>query len=100
MPASLGLGSRHHNTEPFELLESLREQRSGESGRALQNLIEVSAAKVEVADDQRCPALGEDLRATGTRAVLTVRAHDASIARSRPVVRYRFWTRRPRFAAV
>jgi hypothetical protein len=29
-------------------------------GRALLDLAEVSAAKVQVADDQRCPALGED----------------------------------------
>ena len=100
MPVSIGLGSRHNNAEPFELLEPLREQSARESGRALQNLIEVSAAKVEVADDERCPALGEDLRATSNRTILTVRPHASSIARSRSVVKYIFLTRRSWFAVV
>src|SRR3546814_4059238 len=43
-PASVGLGCRHDDIEPFELLEPLREHGAGESGRALQNLTEVSAA--------------------------------------------------------
>ena len=57
--APVGLGCRLDDTEPFELLEPLREQGTGESGRAHQDLTEASAAKVQVADDQRRPALGE-----------------------------------------
>ena len=90
VPAPIGLGCRLDDTEPFELLEPLCEQGTGESGRALQDLTEVSAAKVQVADDQRCPALGEDLGATGDGAVLAVRPHDASVAHAPSVVKSSF----------
>src|SRR5262245_43101087 len=70
VPAAVGLGRRLDHTEPFELLEPLREQGTGEPGRALPDLAEASAAEMQVADDQRCPALGEDLGAAGDGAVL------------------------------
>jgi hypothetical protein len=35
---------------------------------------------MQVADDQRCPTLGEDLGTPGNGAVLSVRSHEASIA--------------------
>jgi hypothetical protein len=81
VPAPAALGRRLDDTEPLELLEPLREQGTGKPGRALQDLAEAPAAEVQVADDQRCPALGEDLGSTGDGAVLPVRPHDASIAR-------------------
>src|SRR3546814_13382602 len=34
VPADVGLGCRHDDTEPFALLEPLREQGGGEAGRA------------------------------------------------------------------
>src|SRR5262245_59420727 len=65
VPAPVGLEWRLDDTDPFELLEPLRKQGTGESGRTLQDLTKVSAAKVQIANDQRCPALGEDLGAAG-----------------------------------
>jgi hypothetical protein len=38
VPAPVGLWYRLDDTEPFELVEPLREQGTGESGRALQAL--------------------------------------------------------------
>src|SRR5512145_8491 len=75
VPAPVRLGCRRDDTDPFELLQPLREQGTGESGRALQDLTEALAADVQVADDQRRPALGEDLGAAGDRAVLAVGPH-------------------------
>src|SRR5262249_23664417 len=72
----------------------------GESGRALQDLAEASAAKVQVADDQRCPALGEDLGATGDGAVLAVRPHKASVAHPPSLVKSRFLTLQARSTVV
>src|SRR5262249_17436553 len=92
--APLELGARRDAPGPFELPEALREQGTGEPGRALQDLAEASAAEVEVADDQRCPALGEDLGATSDGAVLAVRPHHASVAHPRSVVKSRFLTLR------
>src|SRR5262249_11951111 len=92
--APLELGARRDAPGPFELPEALREQGTGEPGRALQDLAEASAAEVQVADDQRCPALGEDLGATGDGAVLAVRPHHASIAHPPSVVKSRFLTLR------
>src|SRR5262249_24052538 len=54
-----------------------------------------SAAKVQVADDQRRPALGEDLGATGDGAVLAVRPHNASVAHPPSLVKFRFLTIQP-----
>ena len=76
VPVPVRLRCCFDDADAFELLEPLRQQGTGESGRALQDLAEASAAKVQVADDQRCPALGEDLCATRDRAVLAVRPHD------------------------
>src|SRR5262245_24896445 len=47
---------------------------------------------MQVADDQRRPALREDLRPTGDGAVLAVRPHGASVARPRAGVKSRFLT--------
>ena len=43
LSAPAGLGCRLDNAEPFELLESLREQRAGQPWRALQDLAETPA---------------------------------------------------------
>ena len=93
-PAPVGLGCRLDDAEPLEPPEALREQGAGEPGRALQDLAEASAAKVQVADDQWRPALGKDLGATGDGAVLAVRPHDASVAHPPSVVKSRFLTSR------
>src|SRR5687767_7076312 len=95
VPAPVGLGCRLDDADAFELLEPLCEQGTGESRRALQDLAEGSAAEVQVADDQRCPALAEDLGAAGDGAVLAVRPHDASIAQPPSVAKSRFLTLRP-----
>ena len=92
MSAPVGLGCRLDDTQPFELLEPLREHRTRESGRAREDLTEASAAKVQVADDQRGPALGEDLGAACDGAVLAVRPHDCSVLPPPPVVKSRFLT--------
>src|SRR6266545_7012965 len=80
VPATVGLGRGLDHTEAFELLEPLREHGAREPGRALQDPTEASAAQVQVADDQRRPALGEDLGATRDGAVLAVGSHRASVA--------------------
>src|SRR5262245_53960500 len=45
---------------------------------------------MEVADDQRRPTLGEDLRAAGNGAVLAVGPHRCSVASREPAVKSRF----------
>jgi hypothetical protein len=92
VPAPVGLGCRLDDTEPFELLEALREQGAGKPRRTLQDLAEASAAKVQVADDQRCPALGEDLGATSDGAVLFL---TTPVLRTRLRLKSRFLTLRP-----
>src|SRR4029450_8591557 len=64
----------------FEPPEPLGEQGAGEPGSTLQDRPEGLAAEMQVADDQRRPTLGEDLRAAGDRAVLTVGPHECSVA--------------------
>src|SRR5688500_16099302 len=97
VPAPAGLGRRLDHSEPLELPESLGEQGAGESGRALQDLAEARTAKVQVADDQRGPALGEDLGAAGDGTVLAVGPHQASVAHPPSAVKSRFLTLRLRF---
>jgi hypothetical protein len=80
------------DAKAFELLEPLREQGVGEPGRTLEDLAEGLAAHMQVADDQRCPTLGEYLRAAGDRAVLAVGPHDCSVASVPPAVESRFFT--------
>jgi len=83
--APVRLGCRLDDPEALELSESLREQGAGEPGRALEDLAEGLAAQLQVADDQRCPTLRENLRATGDRAVLAVGPHDCSVASLPPL---------------
>src|SRR5215831_11577767 len=79
--AALGLRCRLDDAEAFEVLEPLGEQGTGEPGRAREDLAEGLAAQLQIADDQRRPSLGEELRATGDRAVLTVGPHEPNIPR-------------------
>ena len=44
-----------------------------QSGRALQDFTEALAPEMQIAHDQRRPALGEDLGATGDGTVLAIR---------------------------
>jgi hypothetical protein len=90
--APVSLGCRLDDAEAFELLEPLREQGVGQSGRTLEDLAEGFTAQVQVADDQRRPALSEDLRATGDRTVLAVGPHVRSVLRRATVVKSRFLT--------
>src|SRR5262249_22013291 len=93
---AVGLRCRLDDAEPFELLEALGKQGSGEPGRALEDLTEGLAAQMHVADDQRRPPLSEDLRAAGDGAVLTVGPHEANISRVTTVVKSRFRTEESR----
>src|SRR5829696_5944242 len=95
-----GLGCRLDDFAAFELLEPLGEQRAGKPGRALQNLTEAAATQIQVADDHRRPALGEDLRTTGDRAVLAVGPHDLSVADTPPSVKSRSETIQTRATVV
>lgn len=94
-PAPVRLGCRLDDAESFELLEPLREHGAGEPGRSLQDLTEAGAPQIQVADDQRRPALGEDLGATSDGAVLAVCPHDASVAPLPSAVKSRFLTSPP-----
>src|SRR5262249_55041937 len=96
LTAALGLRCRLDDAEAFELLEPLREERAGEPGRALEDFAEGFTAQMHVADDQRRPALGEDLRATGDRAVLPVGPHEHSVLRFSAGVKSRFFTSKSR----
>jgi hypothetical protein len=91
-----GLGCRLDDAQPFEMLEALRQQGAGESGRTLQDLPEAPAAQVQVADDQWRPALGEDLGATSDGAVLAVRPHGSTVAPPSSAGKYRFLTAQAR----
>src|SRR5262249_34670991 len=92
----VGLGCRLDDAEAFELLEPLGEQGAGEPGRAGEDFAEGFAAQMHVADDQRRPALGEDLRAAGDRAVLAVGPHEHSVLRFSAGVKSRFFTSKSR----
>jgi hypothetical protein len=94
--APLRLGCHLHDAEALELLEPLREQGAGESGRTLEDLAEGLTPQIQVADDQRRPTLREDLRATGDRAVLAVGPHERSVARLSTAVKSRFFTSKSR----
>src|SRR5215470_13545903 len=94
--AALSLRHRLDDAEAFEVLEPLREQGTGEPGRAREDLAEGLAAQMQIADDQRRPSLGEQLRATGDRAVLTVGPHKPNIPRLPTVVKSRFRTYKSR----
>src|SRR5262249_28413848 len=76
--AALGLRCRLDDAEAFEVLEPLGEQGTGEPGRAREDLAERLAAQLQIADDQRRPSLGEQLRAAGDRAVLTIGPHESA----------------------
>ena len=93
-------GAEPHDPEPLEMLQPLGEQGAGEPGRALEDLTEGAAAQPQVADDQRCPALGEDLGTASDGAVLAVRAHGATVAPLPPAGKSTFLTAQPRSAVV
>jgi hypothetical protein len=94
--APLSLGCRLDDTDAFELLEPLREQRAGEPGRTLEDLAEGLTAQMQVADDQWRPTLSEDLCATGDGAVLAVGPHVRSVLRIVTGVKSRFFTSKSR----
>jgi hypothetical protein len=98
--APLRLGCHLDDAEALELLEPLREQGVGEPRCTLQDLAEALTAQVQVADDQRRPTLGEDLRATGDGAVLAVGPHEGSVLRHPTVVKSRFLTSKSRSLTV
>jgi hypothetical protein len=84
------------NAEAFELFEPLREERTGESGRTLEDLAEGFTAQMHVADYQRRPTLSEDLRTMGDRAILAVGPHERSVARFWTTGKSRFFTSKSR----
>src|SRR5262249_20768322 len=90
--APLSLRRRRDDADAFELLESLREERAGESGRTFEDFAKGLTAQMQVADDQRRPALSEDLCATRDRAVLAVGPHARSLPRRSTAVKSRFLT--------
>src|SRR5262245_5094740 len=100
VPAPARLGRGLDGPEPLELSQPLREEGAEEPGGALQDLAERLASEIQIPDDQRGPALGEDLGAPGDRAVLAVGSHAASLAPRRPDVKSRYGTSRPRSAVV
>jgi hypothetical protein len=79
--APVRLGGDLDDPEAFELVQPLREQGVGESGRTLEDLAEGLTAQVQVADDQRRPTLGKDFCPPGDRTVLAVRPHEHSVQR-------------------
>jgi len=94
--AALSLRCRLDDAKAFEMLEPLREQGTGEPGRAREDLAEGLATQIQIADDQRRPSLGEQLRATGDRAVLPVGPHESSVRRLTTAVKSRFFTSKSR----
>ena len=94
--APLRLRRRLDHAEAFELLEPLAEHGAGEPGGTVEDLAEGLTAQIHVADDQRRPTLGEDLRATGDRAVLAVGPHERSVPRHPTAVKSGFLTSKSR----
>lgn len=88
--ASRGIRDPHQYPMPLQRVEPLSQQRGGDSGRALPDLVEGAAAVQQIADDDRRPALREQFGAPGDRAKLTVVAHVLNVAQVRTGGNFRF----------
>jgi hypothetical protein len=65
--ATARVGLSDDDLKAFELAESLAQQAAGDAGRSGLQFAERPAAEQQVADDDRRPAGGEDLRRPGDR---------------------------------
>ena len=74
-PAPVRLGADLQHPGPLQLAQAPGQQRPRQPGRAGGDLVEGPAAEQQVAQDDRRPALGEDLRPPRDRAELAVVAH-------------------------
>jgi hypothetical protein len=84
--AAPGLGAGLDHADALKEAQPLGEETVRKPGRSGADLAERGAACHQVADDDRRPSLGEDLRGPGNRAVLTVGPHAPSVAPHRPRV--------------
>ena len=78
--SSGGVRCAPYDPYPLQLAETGGEEGSGEAWCAVGELSEGGASVQEVAEDDGCPSLGEDLGGSGDRAVLAVAAHVRSVA--------------------
>src|SRR6267142_2109041 len=86
----------------LQLSQPLPEQRAGDQRHAAADLVEPVGAREELAQDQRSPALGEDLGRDGDRAELAIAFHGLTLGSRRGPGKSIFWSfgRRPRPAIV
>ena len=91
MAALLRLGADHAGV--FELGEPLGQHRPGHGRDTPGQVVERVRPEHQVADQQRCPPLGHDLRCSGDRAVLTgiLTSSRSRSARSTSGVRNQKW---------
>jgi hypothetical protein len=59
----------------FERRQAVREEAAGDPRHSPEELVEVSGAAEELADDERRPALGEELCSSRDRAELAISRH-------------------------
>jgi hypothetical protein len=77
--AAVGTGAPLDDPHSLKPPEPLDEKRTGDTGKPTVQVVEVPQAREELSDDQRCPAVGENLRRSGHRAVLAVQVHGAHL---------------------
>jgi len=79
-PVPVGFGMDVDDTGVFELPKPPDQEGTRQPGCSGGDLVEGAAAVEDVADDDRGPPLGEDLRSSRDRTVLAVGAHAAIVA--------------------
>ena len=77
--AAVGAGAPLGDPHSLEPPEPLDEKRPGDAGKPTVQVVEVPEAREELSDDQRGPAVSENLRRSGHRAVLAVQVHGAHL---------------------
>jgi hypothetical protein len=84
IPISPGFLPDGDYTRPLELAETTGEERAGQAWCSTGDLVERPASIQHVADDDRGPSFGDDLRPPSYGAVLAVRTHKGSLLLSAP----------------
>lgn len=80
---TISRGAPLEQAKSLESFEAPLEQGPRDPGKASGKLIEVTAAVQELADDQECPTVTQDLRSPRDWTILIVWSHASIIARSR-----------------
>src|SRR5262249_22287770 len=74
------------NPSRFQVAQALRQHAARQTWRTVEDLAESLAAEHQVADDDRSPALSEDLSTERDGAVLTIATHESILTSPAPAV--------------